>query len=138
MGLLPRAAARPLSARWRTQRRSRACRPAVERIACWSARYRKTAVAAWLAVMAAAFIGGQFVSSPAVPQYDPGQAGRGEQVLTQLGVVTPPTESVLIQARSGERRLAGGAATEVRRVAHDVAAALTALPQAADDIRAPF
>jgi RND superfamily putative drug exporter len=88
--------------------------------------------------MAAAFIGGQFVSSLGVHQYDPGQAGRGERVLTQLGVVTPPAESVLIQARSGERRLAGDAGTEIRRVAHDVAAALAALPQAAADIRAPF
>jgi putative drug exporter of the RND superfamily len=140
MGLLPRAVTRPRTSPGRAARHrcSRARRPAVERIACWSARYRKTAVAAWLAVMAAAFIGGQFVSAPAVPQYDPGQAGRGEQVLTRLGVVTPPAESVLIQARSGEGRLAHDAARQVRRVAHDVAAALAALPQAADDIRAPF
>jgi len=148
MGLLPRAAARPRTARKSTARTSTAQlgaarhrgtrRPAVERIACWSARYRKTAVAAWLAVMAAAFIGGQFVSGPAVQQYDPGQAGQGEQVLTQLGVVTPPTESVLIQARSGERRLEGAAAREVRGAARDVAAALEALPQAAADIRVPF
>jgi hypothetical protein len=74
--------------------------------------------------MAAAFIGGQFVSGPAVQQYDPGQAGRGEQVLTQLGVVTPPAESVLIQARAGEQRLEHATARDVRRVAHDVAAAL--------------
>jgi len=88
--------------------------------------------------MAAAFIGGQFVSSPGVQQYDPGQAGQGEQVLTRLGVVTPPSESVLIEARAGERRLALGAATQVRRVAHEVTAALEALPSAAADVRAPF
>jgi RND superfamily putative drug exporter len=88
--------------------------------------------------MAAAFIGGQFVSSPGVQQYDPGQAGQGEQVLTRLGVVTPPSESVLIEARAGERRLALGAATQVRRVARQVTAALEALPSAAADVRAPF
>jgi putative drug exporter of the RND superfamily len=110
----------------------------VERIACWSAKYRKTAVALWLAMMAAAFIGGQFVTSAGVQQYDPGQAGRGEQVLTQLGVVTPPAESVLIEARSGERRLEHDAEAQVRRVAKDVVAALEAMPNAADDVRAPF
>jgi putative drug exporter of the RND superfamily len=139
MGLLPSAAARLGTSRTsRTSRTARASRPAVERIACWSARYRKTAVAGWLALMAAAFIGGQFVSTAGVPQYDPGQAGRGEQVLTRLGVVTPPAESVLIEARAGERRLERDAAARVRRVAHEVAVALAALPQAADDIRAPF
>ena len=68
MGLLPSAAARPRPARKQAVRHgsSAARRPAVERIACWSARHRKTAVAAWLALMAAAFIGGQFVTSPAV------------------------------------------------------------------------
>ena len=69
-------------------------RPFVERLACWSARHRKAAVGMWLAFMVAAFIAGQFASGPGVPQYDPGQAGRAEQVLTNLGVVTPPAESV--------------------------------------------
>jgi RND superfamily putative drug exporter len=113
-------------------------RPFVERLACWSARHRKTAVGAWLALMVAAFIAGQFATGTPVQQYDPGQAGRGEQSLTQLGVVTPPTESVLIQARSGERHLADSTTAEVRKVALEVRAALAALPKAADDIRAPF
>ncbi len=120
-------------------------RPAVERVACWSATHRKTAVGAWLAFMVAAFIAGQFASGTAVQQYDPGQAGRAEQVLTRLGVVTPPAESVLIEARVDERHLATAAtasirrtAAEVRRVTLQVEAALAALPQAASDIRAPF
>jgi putative drug exporter of the RND superfamily len=129
MGLLPSAAARPDF--------PCAARPAVERIACWSARYRKTAVAAWLGLMLAAFIGGQFVTSAGVPQYDPGQAGQGERVLTGLGVVTPPAESVLIAARHSEGRLAHHAVAEVRLVAREVAVALAALPQAAADVRAP-
>ncbi|HUA41644.1 MAG TPA: MMPL family transporter [Streptosporangiaceae bacterium] len=120
-------------------------RPVVERVACWSARHRKTAVAAWLAFMVAAFIAGQFAAGNGVQQYDPGQAGRGEQVLTKLGVVTPPAESVLIEARVGERHMAaaaardvGHAAAEVKHATLQVEAALAALPQAADDIRAPY
>jgi len=113
-------------------------RPVVERIACWSARHRKTAVAAWLAFMVAAFIGGQFATSVGVPQYDPGQAGRGEQILTNLGVVTPPAESVLIEARAKARHLEHAAAVQVRQVTREVEAALAALPQAAADIRVPF
>ena len=120
-------------------------RPVVERVACWSVRHRKTTVAAWLAFMAAAFIAGQFAAGNGVQQYDPGQAGRGEQVLTNLGVVTPPAESVLIRARAGERHMAAAAARDVRHTAAEVKhatlqveAALAALPQAADDIRAPY
>jgi putative drug exporter of the RND superfamily len=95
-------------------------------------------VALWLAFMATAFIGGQFASGPGVQQYDPGQAGRGEQVLTKLGVVTPPTENVLIEARAGERHLAADAATEVRKVTLEVETALAARPEAAADIRGPY
>ena len=62
-------------------------------------------MALWLAFMVGAFIAGQFAAGSGVQQYDPGQAGRGEQVLTKLGVVTPPAESVLIEARAGERHL---------------------------------
>ncbi len=120
-------------------------RPLVERVACWSARHRKTAVGMWLAFMAAAFIAGQFAAGSGVQQYDPGQAGTGEQVLTNLGVVTPPAESVLIEARTDEKHLAADAesgyrqaAAQVKRVTIEVEAALAALPQAASDIRAPF
>jgi RND superfamily putative drug exporter len=88
--------------------------------------------------MAAAFIGGQFAAGSGVQQYDPGQSGRGEQVLTSLGVVTPPTESVLIQARASERRLVTDAAAEVRKVTLEVEAALAARPQAAANIHAPY
>ena len=95
-------------------------------------------MAAWLAFMAAAFIAGQFAVGGGQHQYDPGQAGRGEQVLTKLGVVTPPTESVLIQARTGEKHLALDAATEVRKVTLEVEAALAARPQAAADIHSPY
>ena len=132
MGLLPSTSARA------SGRQVRAGRPAVERIAGWSALHRKTAVLLWLAFVVGCFIAGQFVSSTGVQQYDPGQAGQGEQVLTQLGVVSPPAESVLIEARTGARHIEADAARRVLAVAGQVERALTALPRAAADIRAPF
>src|SRR5215469_13882724 len=125
--------ARPSDGQYRRPRR-----PVVERLACWSARHRKTAVALWLGFMVAAFIGGQFAAGAGVQQYDPGQSGRGEQVLTKLGVVTPPRENVLIEARAGERHLAADAAAEVRKAAMEVEAALAARPYAAADVRTPY
>ncbi|MGO8959614.1 MAG: MMPL family transporter [Streptosporangiaceae bacterium] len=116
---------------------ARAGGPAIERIAGWSARHRKTAVVLWLAFVIGCFIAGQAVTSAGVQQYDPGQAGQGEQVLTKLGVVTPPAESVLIEARTGARHIEADAARRVRAVADEVERALAALPRAADDIRAP-
>ena len=66
-------------------------------------------------------------------------------MLTNLGVVTPQAESVLIEARTDEKHLAADAesgyrqaAAQVKRVTIEVEAALAALPQAASDIRAPF
>jgi putative drug exporter of the RND superfamily len=113
-------------------------RPVVERVACWSARHRKAAVGAWLAFMAAAFIAGQLGGGGSVHQYDPGQAGQAEQVLAKLGVVTPPAESVLIQAHPDSRLPAAAATADVRNATAQVRAALTALPRAATDIRGPF
>ncbi|HSR84737.1 MAG TPA: MMPL family transporter [Streptosporangiaceae bacterium] len=88
--------------------------------------------------MVAAFIGGQFAAGSGQHQYDPGQSGRGEQVLTKLGVVTPPRENVLIEARAGEQHLAADAAAQVRKATLEVEAALAARPHAAADIRTPY
>src|SRR5215472_15461594 len=103
-------------------------RPLVERVACWSARHRKTAVAAWLALVAAAFIAGQLGGGASVKQYDPGQSGQGERTLAALGVVTPPAESVLIQARAGTHQPAAAQAAEVSNVTLEVRNALAAQP----------
>src|SRR6185437_13493613 len=78
---------------------NREARSVVERVACWSVRHRKTAVAGWLAFVLAAFIGGQLLSAPAVHQYDPGQSGQAERMLHGLKVVSAPAESVLVTAR---------------------------------------
>ncbi len=78
-------------------RRGRA--PMVERIACWSARHRIAVVVGWLVLAGAALLAGQLLGTQSQPQYDPGQAGQAEQMLHQLNVVSPPQETVLIQAR---------------------------------------
>ena len=110
--------------------------PVVERIACWSARHRKAVVAGWLLFLGLAFLAGQLLGTQSRPQYDPGQAGRGEQVLHQLGVVTPPVESVLIQPRAGAATFASD--PQMRQAARAVVAALARLPGAAEDIASPL
>src|SRR5271170_2940075 len=110
--------------------------PVVERIACWSARHRKAVVVGWLLFVGLAFLAGQVLGNQSRPQYDPGQAGRGEQVLHQLGVVTPPAESVLIQARAVAATFATD--PQMRQAAQAVVAALTRLPRAAEDIASPL
>jgi len=95
-------------------------------------------VAAWLVLVAAAFIAGQFLGGGSVKQYDPGQAGQGERVLASLGVVTPPAESVLIQARAGAHQPAATAAAEVSTATAQVREALAAVPNAAASVRGPF
>jgi len=72
-------------------------RPAVETIAGWSARHRKTAVFGWLALVAVAYLIGQLLGSPSLQQNDLGQAGQAEQTLQHLGVTTPTTEAVLVR-----------------------------------------
>jgi putative drug exporter of the RND superfamily len=113
-------------------------RPIVERIACWSARHAKTAVFGWFGLVAAAFLAGQLLGTQNLPQYDPGQAGQGEQMLHQLNVTSPATESVLIQPRgTAAARLTFANDPQIRRAAAAVAAALHRLPFAAMDISAP-
>src|SRR5580700_10536307 len=45
-------------------------RPVVERIACWSARRRKTVLVCWLLFLGIAFVAGQLLGSQSRPQYD--------------------------------------------------------------------
>lgn len=107
--------------------RSRLRSPVVERIAGWSIRHRKTAVLGWLALVVVAFAVGQLLGTPSLPQYDAGQSGRAEQTLQRLGVVSPPAESVLIQARAPGATLSSGPV--MRQAARQVAAALGGLPR---------
>jgi RND superfamily putative drug exporter len=111
-------------------------RPAVERIACWSARHRKAVVIGWLLFVGAAFVAGQLLGTQSRPQFDPGQAGQAEQVLHGFGVTTPPSESVLIQARAPGVTFKSD--TAMRQAAQAVVTALRRLPRAAEDVAAPL
>jgi putative drug exporter of the RND superfamily len=110
--------------------------PAVETIAGWSARHRKTAVFGWLALVAVAYLIGQLLGSPSLPQNDLGQAGQAEQTLQHLGVTTPATEVVLVQERAPGRTFATDPA--MRQAVNQVTAALSRLPGAATGIRSPL
>jgi putative drug exporter of the RND superfamily len=114
-------------------------RPVVERIACWSARHRKSVVGVWLLFLGAAILVGQLLGSQARPQYAPGQAGQADRILHNLGVVTRPAESVLIQARNPRARGATFATDpQLRQAVQQVVTALGRLPRAAADIASPL
>jgi putative drug exporter of the RND superfamily len=112
-------------------------RPAVERIACWSARHSVITVLAWVAFALAAFFGGKLLGTVSQPQYDPGQSGTAERMLSQLHVVTPPAESVLIAPRRATAGETFATDPRLRQAASQVAAALRARPWAAADVRSP-
>jgi len=117
-------------------RRSRAS--LTERVAGWSAAHRKTAVLAWLLLVAAVFITGQALGTKSLPNYDAGQSGRAERVLHQVAPSQdmPYSEAVLIQARAAGATFAGDPA--MRQAAAQVAAALAGLPRYASGVRSPL
>jgi len=108
----------------------------VERIAQWSAHYKKTAVLGWLLLITVSVVIGNTLGTKNQNSYDPGQAGRAERVLSSPGVVQRPTETVLIQARAGGRSVAGD--PEIRQAIAQVTAALQAMPTVALDVRSPL
>ena len=113
----------------------RARPPAVEAIAGWSARHRKTAIFGWLGLVVMAYIIGQLLGTPILPQNNAGQAGQAEQTLQHLGLTAPSVEEVLIQARTPGATFASDPA--MRQAAGQVTAALSRLPGAATGIRSP-
>jgi putative drug exporter of the RND superfamily len=110
--------------------------PIVEAVAGWSARHRKTAVFGWFALVAVAYLIGQLLGSPSLPQNDLGQSGRAEQTLQHLGVTAPTTEAVLIQERAPDAAYA--TSTAMRQAVSQVTAALSRRPGAAADIQSPL
>ena len=112
--------------------------PMVERIARWSARHRIAVVVGWLVLAGTALAAGQMLGTQSQPQYDPGQAGQAEQMLHQLNVVSPPQETVLIQARGSSAGDTYGHSPQMRGTVADVVRALQGLPHAARDIRSPL
>src|SRR5215472_10979432 len=83
--------------------RRQARRPVVERIAGWSARHAAVALIGWLLLVISAVAIGQLLGTKNINSYDPGESGRAERVLSQPGVVQPPTETVLVQPRAAGR-----------------------------------
>jgi putative drug exporter of the RND superfamily len=112
-------------------------RPVVEQIACWSARHRMVAIVAWLVMVGGALLAGHLYGTQSQPQYDPGPSGVAERMLGQLHVVSPPSETVLIQPRHGGPGRTFAADPRLRLAASEVAAALRALPSAAANVRSP-
>jgi RND superfamily putative drug exporter len=113
-------------------------RPAVERIAGWSVRHRKTAVIGWLVLVAAVFVAGQHVGTSNVQQYDPGQSGVAERVLHNLNDNgPPPAEDVLVQARPGGAPFPDNPG--MRQAVTQLVTDLHRLPRStASDIQSPF
>src|SRR5215468_7095554 len=113
-------------------------RPVTERIACWSARHAVLALTAWLLMVGGAVLAGHVYGTQSQPQYDPGRSGVAERMLDRLHVVTPPSESVLIQSRTPGPQWTFASSPRMRLATGAVVAALRALPGAASDIRSPF
>src|ERR1700735_2652775 len=111
-------------------------KPAVEAIAGWSTRHRKTVLFGWLALVAVAYLIGQLLGAPSLPQNDLGQAGQAEQTLQHLGVATPSSEEVLIQARTPGATFATDPA--MRQAVSQVVTTLSRVPGAATGIRSPL
>lgn len=96
------------------------------------------ALLGWLALVGGAVLAGQLFGTQSQPQYDPGQSGVAERMLSGLHVVTPPSESVLVQSRRPGPELTFAADPRLRIAARSVVRALRALPAVAADVRSPF
>jgi RND superfamily putative drug exporter len=113
-------------------------RPLTERIACWSARHAVLALAGWLLLVGGALLAGHLYGTQSHPQYDPGPSGVAERMLDRMHVVTPPSESVLIQARIPGPGHTYGADPAIRQATREVVAALRSLPGTAARVRSPL
>ena len=89
-------------------------------------------------MVGSALLAGHLYGTASLPGYDPGQSGVAERMLTNLHVVTPPSESVLIQSRTPGPERTFTAYQPMRLAAHQVVTALEDLPGAADSIHSPF
>src|SRR5215831_16341397 len=117
---------------------ARRIRPVTERIACWSARHAVIALVGWLVMVGGALLAGHVYGTQSQPQYDPGRSGVAERMLDRLHVVTPPSESVLIQSAASGSGHTYSADRAMRLATRDVVAALRALPGTAARIRSPL
>ena len=71
-------------------------------------------------MVAGAVLVGHVYGTSSVPQYDPGQSGQAERMLDSLHVVTPPSESVLVQSRLPGPQVGFVSNRHVKLAAHEV------------------
>jgi RND superfamily putative drug exporter len=72
--------------------------PFAPRITDWSVRRRRWAIGLWLGLVALSVLAGALVSGPDVPNRDPGDSGRTQQILATQNSEEPVRESVLVQS----------------------------------------
>jgi len=94
------------------------------------------ALIAWLLMTAGAVAAGHLYGTASQPEYDPGRSGVAERMLDQMHVVTPPSESVLIQPRTAGSTYATD--PSMRLATRTVVAALQAMPGTAAHIHSPL
>ncbi|MFY0511173.1 MMPL family transporter [Streptomyces anulatus] len=103
------------------------------RMARWSARHARRAIAGWFAFVVLCLVAGIALGTNEATTKDfwVGEAGRAEATATEGGLERSPTERIMIRARSGELDMtAAGAA------ARDVTERMRGLPQV-ESVAAP-
>ncbi|MFF2184304.1 MMPL family transporter [Streptomyces sp. NPDC058155] len=106
----------------------------VESVAGWSARNRTAAIAAWLLLVVVAVLSSSLFPGEEARATDPGEAGRGQRMVSAQGAGDSIRENVMIRAGVGV-----GAEPATRRAAtKDLVAALRAVPDAVRDVGSPL
>lgn len=104
----------------------------VESVADWSARNRTAAIAAWLLLVVVAVLSTSLLPGDQVRSTEPGEAGRGQRMVSAQDAGDSIRENVMIRAGAGR-------APETRRaVTNDLLAALRAIPGAVRDVGSPL
>lgn len=96
------------------------------RMARWSARHARRAIAGWFAFVVLCLVAGITVGTreAATEDFWVGEAGRAEAMATEGDLQREPTERILIRARSGQLDM-----TEAGKAAQDVTGRMRALPE---------
>ncbi|MEV8409935.1 MMPL family transporter [Streptomyces niveus] len=104
----------------------------VESVAGWSAGNRTAAIAAWLLLVVVAVLSTSLFPGEQVRSTEPGEAGRGQRMVSAQDAGDSIRENVMIRAGAGQ-------APETRRaVTNDLVAALRAIPDAVRDVGSPL
>ncbi|MFE5666158.1 MMPL family transporter [Streptomyces niveus] len=104
----------------------------VESVAGWSARNRTAAIAAWLLLVVIAALSTSMLPGEQVRSTEPGEAGRGQRMVSAQDAGDSIRENVMIRAGAGQ------AAGTRRAVTNDLVAALRAIPDAVRDVGSPL